>query len=75
MILFMIAIVIWSRGEWHIAERLPLRNLVFPALSGAATGLSWLCYYHALQLAPAARGVPIRVCYTKPKPSLLHHAL
>lgn len=24
----------------------------FPELSGIATGLSWLCYYHALRLGP-----------------------
>lgn len=28
-------------------------------LSGLATGASWLCYYKALQLAPASKVVPI----------------
>jgi len=28
-------------------------------LSGVATGLSWLCYYRALQLAPASLVAPI----------------
>lgn len=28
-------------------------------LSGIATGLSWLCYYRALQLGPASRVAPI----------------
>ena len=28
-------------------------------LSGVATGLSWLCYYRALQLGEASRVVPI----------------
>ena len=28
-------------------------------LSGVATGLSWLCYYRALQLGDASRVVPI----------------
>ena len=27
--------------------------------SGLATGLSWLCYYRALQMAPASRVAPI----------------
>lgn len=27
-------------------------NLLFLILSGLATGLSWLFYYHALQIAP-----------------------
>ena len=28
-------------------------------LSGIATGLSWLCYYRALQTGPASRVAPI----------------
>ena len=32
---------------------------VFLVLSGLATGLSWLCYFHALQIGPASRVAPI----------------
>jgi transporter family protein len=35
------------------------RTLLFLALSGLATGLSWLCYFRALQLGPASRVAPI----------------
>ena len=35
------------------------RNLLFLVLSGIATGLSWLCYYRALQMGPASRVIPI----------------
>ena len=35
------------------------RSWLFLILSGLATGASWLCYYKALQLAPASRVVPI----------------
>ena len=28
-------------------------------LSGVATGLSWLCYFRALQLGPASRVAPV----------------
>lgn len=35
------------------------RSWVFLILSGLATGASWLCYYKALQLAPAYKVVPI----------------
>jgi transporter family protein len=35
------------------------RTLVFLALSGAATGLSWLCYFRALQLGEASRVAPV----------------
>jgi len=35
------------------------RSLLFLVLSGLATGLSWLCYYRALQLGPASKVIPI----------------
>src|SRR5580704_11660683 len=35
------------------------RTWLFLALSGFATGLSWLCYFHALQAGPASRVAPI----------------
>ena len=35
------------------------KSWVFIALSGLATGLSWLCYYHALQEGKASLVVPI----------------
>ena len=35
------------------------RNLLFIVLSGITTGLSWLCYYRALQDGPASVVVPI----------------
>src|ERR1700745_3148636 len=42
----------------------PLRSIsgrtwLFLALSGLATGLSWLCYFRALQLGEASRVAPI----------------
>lgn len=35
------------------------RNWLYLALSGIATGLSWVCYFRALQLGPASRVAPI----------------
>ena len=35
------------------------RTWVFLALSGIATGFSWLCYFRALQLGPASQVAPI----------------
>ena len=35
------------------------RTWIFLVLSGIATGLSWLCYFRALQLGPASRVAPI----------------
>ncbi len=38
---------------------LPRRAWLFLVLSGLATGLSWLCYFRALQLGPASRVAPV----------------
>ena len=35
------------------------KTLLFLALSGVATGLSWLCYFRALQLGEASRVAPV----------------
>jgi transporter family protein len=38
---------------------LTARTWLFLTLSGLATGLSWLCYFRALQLGPASRVAPV----------------
>ena len=35
------------------------RNWLFLALSGLATGLSWICYFRALQLGEVSRVAPV----------------
>ncbi len=35
------------------------KSWIFLILSGLATGASWLCYYHALQMGEASKVVPI----------------
>lgn len=40
-------------------SRLSHRTWVFLVLSGVATGLSWLCYFRALQLGEASRVAPV----------------
>jgi transporter family protein len=35
------------------------RTWLFLTLSGVATGLSWLCYFHALQIGQASRVAPV----------------
>jgi len=35
------------------------KTWLFLALSGLATGLSWVCYFHALQVGPASRVAPV----------------
>ena len=59
VILLVTALLIWSRGEWQRPGNLSLKGVSFLILSGIATGLSWLCYYRALQMGPASRVAPI----------------
>ena len=40
-------------------SRLSHRSWGFLVLSGVATGLSWLCYFRALQLGDASRVAPV----------------
>jgi transporter family protein len=35
------------------------RTWLFLVLSGLATGLSWICYFHALQVGAASRVAPV----------------
>ncbi len=53
------AILVSMRDEWIRPTQLPPKSLLFLVLSGLSTGLSWLCYYRALQLGPASRVAPI----------------
>ena len=47
------------RSEWSGLSGVSTRNLLIVIASGIATGLSWLCYFRALQLAPASRVAPL----------------
>jgi transporter family protein len=59
VILAFTAGVVSMRCEWAVATAGNARSWTFLVLSGLATGASWLCYYRALQLAPASRVAPI----------------
>ena len=59
VVLVVAAGVVTARGEWEPPGRLSRSGAVVLVLSGVATWLSWLCYYRALQMAPASRVAPI----------------
>lgn len=59
VILLVTALLICARHEWQRPDSLSAKGVVFLILSGVATGLSWLCYYRALQTGPASRVAPI----------------
>jgi transporter family protein len=58
-----IAIFAWAivlgLGEQRALAAVSRRSMTFLVLSGIATGVSWLAYFRALQLAPASRVAPI----------------
>lgn len=51
-----IALALGKHGELRLLDR---RTLLFLVLSGMATGLSWLCYFRALQLGEASQVAPV----------------
>jgi bacterial/archaeal transporter family protein len=59
VILVFTASFLSARSEWATPTQTSTRSWTFLILSGLATGASWLCYYRALQLAPASRVAPI----------------
>ena len=59
VILRVTAGILSLRGEWARPANLSPHAWLFLVLSGIATGLSWLCYYRALQLGPVSKVAPI----------------
>ena len=60
VILVMTFAIVSFQGEWRFPQRtMEMRPIVFLVLSAIATGLSWLCYYRALQMAPASMVAPV----------------
>ncbi len=59
VILVLVAVIVTLRGEWKPPQGLARHSVAFLVLSGLATGVSWLFYYRALQLAPASLVAPI----------------
>jgi bacterial/archaeal transporter family protein len=58
IMVFLVFLVQWQ-GEWRSPFLVPRRSLIFLVLSGLTTGLSWICYFRALQLGPASLVAPI----------------
>ena len=51
--------MVFLTGRERELSNIAGRSWLFLILSGIATGLSWLCYYYALQKGPASKVVPI----------------
>lgn len=50
---------VWVTGKWRDPRELPSKSLIFLALSALATGVSWVCYFRALQIGDATLVAPV----------------
>lgn len=51
--------IVFFTGAHTGLTNISQRSFLFLILSGLATGLSWLCYYKAIQLGPVSKVAPI----------------
>ena len=47
--------IVFITGAQHGIKTISRNSMIFLILSGIATGLSWLCYYRALQLGQVSK--------------------
>src|ERR1700748_1710957 len=59
VILVFVWVIAIALEKHHGISTISRRSWIFLILSGLATGLSWLCYFRALQLGPASRVAPL----------------
>ena len=59
IILAVSALLVSVRQEWQAPGALSHKGLGFLILSGIATGLSWLCYFRALQIGELSKVAPV----------------
>ena len=59
VVLIMAWLMVFVTGKQSEIKAISKRNMLFICLSGLTTGLSWLCYYKALQDGQASVVVPI----------------
>jgi bacterial/archaeal transporter family protein len=59
VVLVMSWAIVFFTGKHNEVMNISHKNLLFLVLSGVATGLSWLCYFRALQIGEASKVIPI----------------
>ena len=59
VVLVMAWIIVFVTGKQNDIANIGQKNLIFLILSGIATGLSWLCYYRALQIGEVSKVMPV----------------
>ncbi len=50
---------VYFTGKWSNPFTLSAKTLLFLALSGLATGASWVCYFRALKIGAASKVAPV----------------
>ncbi len=59
VIIVVLGLFVWVADKWRNPLELGSRTLLFLALSGLATGASWVCYFRALKLGAASKVAPV----------------
>ena len=59
IVLVMAWLIVFATGKHQQIVDISTKSWVFLVLSGLATGLSWLCYFYALQIGEASKVVPV----------------
>lgn len=59
VVLLMAWMMVLAEGKQQEVRKIQKQELMFIALSGVATGASWLCYFRALQEGPTSVVVPV----------------
>lgn len=62
VVLLMSWVIVFMKGKQKQVKEIEKKELTFVALSGIATGASWLCYYYAVQNGIVSVVVPIDKC-------------
>ena len=59
VVLVMAWLIVFATGKHQQIVDISTKSWPFLVLSGLATGLSWLCYFYALQIGEASKVVPV----------------
>lgn len=59
VVLLMSWLIVFMKGKQKQFKTITFQSGIYICLSGVTTGLSWLCYYRALQMGEASVVVPI----------------
>lgn len=59
VVLLALGVILFATGQYQRLNTVSLRSYLFLALSGLATGASWICYFRALKMGNASLVAPI----------------